>query len=426
MDTQQAELHALAHHLDKQCPALLAAWRRKVRGDPALISGDVLPRFELDDHVPALLSAYSSRLRHATKPMPTEAESDGAAAHGSHRWRQGYDLHEVTRELGRLNELVVAELDAYVLSQPISPHTAALAHKIWAESHTHYAEQSTTQYFLLQRTEAAGHVRDLEQALLAVHDLERQRAELWRQIAHDLRGNIGVVADAASGLGLANVPADSRTKLLHLLDRNVGILKHFLDDVTELARLHAGQEHPRTARFDAAAVLTELCDGLQGYAAERQLYLRTQGRATLLIDGDAGKLRRIAQNLILNALKYTLAGGVTVTWDDCGAADPARWELRIEDTGPGLERTPLAPALDPTTEPPGIAQAANELARTVQPANPATPQAAIPGGEGIGLSIVKRLAEMLNASIEMASEPGKGTQFRVILPRQYVPPTHVP
>lgn len=427
MDTQKSDLHALALHLDLRNSAILEAWRGKVRGDPALASGNALPRFELDDHIPALLSAYADRLREvsgapharhaAGAHMLTRDESKEAAAHGSHRWQQGYDLHEVTRELGRLNELMTVELDAYAQSRPLSHSAAALARKMWAESHTQYAEESTTQYFLLQRTEAAGHVRDLEQALQAVHELERQRAELWRQIAHDLRGNIGVVANAASGLQHENVPADSRAKLLHMLERNVGTLKHFLDDVTELARLHAGQEHLRAARLDAAPLLAELCEGLQAYARERKLYLRTRGPATLPVEADAGKLRRIAQNLIINALKYTSTGGVTVSWEGGGSADPARWAFCVEDTGPGMHRGPITQVLEDVT-----AGEAAPAQRTGPPPTAATgTQHSGPpnAGEGIGLSIVKRLAELLNATIEIESEPGMGTQFRVRLPQRY-------
>lgn len=425
MHTQPAELHALAHHLVRQGPDMLDTWRGKVRGDPGSNSGEALPRLELDDHIPALLAGYADRLRleaargesmQIGAGVAPDAADGEAAAHGSHRWRQGYDLHEVTRELGRLNEVVVAELDAYADTRPFSHGAAAVARKLWAESHTHYSEQSTTRYFQLQRAEAAGHVRDLEQAVQAIHELDRQRAELWQQIAHDLRGNIGVVASAASGLRHANVPDDARTRLLHMLERNVDTLKHFLDDVTELARLHAGQEQLRVSRYDAATVLTDLCEGLQAYAQERRLYLRTRGPASLNVEGDAGKVRRIAQNLIINALKYTNTGGVVVVWSRGGAADPARWVICIEDTGPGIHHGPVAQALEPhpTME---VAAAVPDQPLVMAQVRPQPNDA--PHGEGIGLSIVKRLAELLNASLEIETESGKGSRFRVVLPQAY-------
>ena len=75
------------------------------------------------------------------------------------------------------------------------------ARRAWAELCSEGVSESTAQYFDLQQIEALGHVRDLEQALEQVRELQRQRAELWREAAHDLRGNLGVVANATT-LGL--------------------------------------------------------------------------------------------------------------------------------------------------------------------------------------------------------------------------------
>ena len=61
------------------------------------------------------------------------------------------------------------------------------------------------------------------------------------------------------------------------------------------------------------------------------------------------KLRRIAQNLVLNALKYTQEGGVTVKWALGDGEDQRRWMLSIGDTGPGME--PAAPWLPPSSTP---------------------------------------------------------------------------
>ena len=141
------------------------------------------------------------------------------------------------------------------------------------------------------------------------------------------------------------------------------------------------------------------------------------------------KVRRIAQNLVLNAIKYTHTGGITVTWGDSTPDDGERWRFSVADTGPGFHAGPgaaLAGALEDATE---QAQQVTEDARTgsvthadenSMPARDAdrrpVRQAA---GEGIGLSIVKRLCELLNATVELESRPGVGTEFRIVLPRSY-------
>jgi signal transduction histidine kinase len=140
---------------------------------------------------------------------------------------------------------------------------------------------------------------------------------------------------------------------------------------------------------------------------------------------------RILQNLVLNALKVTQSGGVRVTWEAGEeAADSNQWALCVQDTGPGFKSaaTPIKTMLKDATE---AARDAEESADAEEPAlltaDPAptlTSESSargqrVPRGEGIGLSIVKRLCELLDASIELQSSPGQGTTFRVVFPRAY-------
>ncbi len=116
-----------------------------------------------------------------------------------------------------------------------------------------------------------------------------------------------------------------------------------LDDVMNLARLQAGHEQLEVKEFDAARLLRDLCDELQPQALERNLYLKTEGPDSLIVDGDAVKVRRIAQNLLINALRYTHVGGVTVGWGDSKENDAERWMFSVQDTGPGFHSGPGAP-----------------------------------------------------------------------------------
>ena len=121
----------------------------------------------------------------------------------------------------------------------------------------------------------------------------------------------------------------------------------------DLARLQAGHEQRVMKRFNAAALLGQLCENLIPLAQQRGLYLKTEGATVLSVEGDDVKTRRIAQNLVLNALKYTQRGGVTVSWGDSRKNDPERWMLCVQDTGPGFHAGPgaqLAGALEEATE----------------------------------------------------------------------------
>jgi signal transduction histidine kinase len=412
------ERAALAEHLSSRHGVILEAWRAAIRRDPALSTGDSLPPVQLFDHIPALLATFERQLRGPSgrpSDAATSAAQESAAAHGLQRWQQGYDLREVTRELGKLNECVVDELDSYHRANPqTAQQVIADARRVWAVLCSTGIEESVGQYFQLQQQEAAGHVKDLESALLEIRELEQQRGDLWRQAAHDLRGNLGVVANATVGLAHGGLRDTTRDDFVRILMRNVSTLHHLLDDVTSLARLQAGREQRQIEPLDVTPIVQQLCEGVRPLAQQRRLFLRCDGPAGFAADGDVVKLRRIVQNLVLNAVKFTRDGGITVSWGDSDAGDSRRWQLSVTDTGPGFHSDSGKP----------LAQALASSSPTVTDAVDAVPTPSVPmgietTGEGIGLSIVKRLCELLDATIEMKSEKDVGTTFRILFPRSY-------
>ena len=209
------------------------------------------------DHIPELLSTFERELRHAPNGDPASAAGvASAAAHGLQRWRQGYDLREVTRELGKLNECVVCELESYGAARTtVHGTTIPTARRVWAALCSAGIEESVGQFFRLQQKEAAGHVKDLETAMAELRVLELERAELWRQAAHDLRGNLGVVANATVGLTHSGLQESSRDEFVRILMRNVTSIHHLLDDVTSLARLQAGQELRHIESIDVTSIM---------------------------------------------------------------------------------------------------------------------------------------------------------------------------
>ena len=421
-DALGAGRQALAAHFRAATPALVAAWRAAIAADPQLTASNALPRVQLEDHLPDWLASFAGVLAAVPgEPVADAAEARDAEAHGLQRWQQGYDLHDVTREWGCLHRCLVAELERFTAAHPELPA------EVFAEARMKLAEQvseamstSAQRYFQLERVEAAGSVHDLERALAEVRDLEKRRADLWQQAAHDLRGNLGVVSNVAHGLAFRDLPADRRDEFVALLSNNVTALRHLLDDVTVLARLQAGQEERRVAAFDAADLLRRLCDDVRPLADAKKLSLDSDGPETLEVEGDAVKVRRIAQNLLLNALKYTRFGGVVMSWGEAAPGDARRWCLTVQDSGPGFHAGPGAPIVnslnpaalnEPLGEAPNseVAVPGDDDARPVHQAQ----------GEGLGLAIVKRLCDLLDAMVEIDTVSEKGTTVRVLLPRRY-------
>jgi signal transduction histidine kinase len=434
MPVLRDRLSAFGKRLAERRAAILADWAAKVDADPKLLTGASLPLAQLHDHLTALLEDFEARLcvvGATASQAAEEVQSGDAAAHGLHRWQQGFDLAEVVRELGRLNETVVAEIDRCAAEPGLEGHDLSTeVHSLWAALYSVATSSSVEQFFALQQIEAAGHVQDLEHALDSLQTLESQRASLWQQAAHDLRGNLSVVSLVTAGLASPAGMADKRDRFLASLERNVRALHHLLEDVTSLARLQGGQEVRIVAPLDVARLMHDLGAAMESLAQERGLFLKVDGPDVFSVDGDATKIRRIVSNLLLNALRYTIRGGVTLRWGRDPQPDAPRWFVEVEDSGPGFQlgpTTPLAGAISIASgQASDIAQAEldGEVIHVPQADAPAVSAPSDStgrrtGGEGLGLSIVKRLCTLLDATISIDSQPHRGTRFTILLPLRY-------
>ena len=420
-DIVKQELSALAAQFIADQPALLEAWRTRADADPLITAANSLSRSQFNDHIPEVLRTLARRLQGWPDNLATASRQD-AATHGLQRWQQGYRLREVAQEWTHLHMVLIDYLDDYHVRYPqLHFETMRVARRAVAELCSVGVSESVARYFELEQLEAAGNLHDLERTIEQVRELEQQRAELWQQMAHDLRGQTHVMSNVTAGLAMGGIEA--RDKFLSLLQRSMVSLQAMLNDVTSLARLQAGREHLEVKPFDVAEVLREMCEQLQPHAQQRGLYLKHEGPASLKVEGDEMKVRRIAQNLLLNAVKYTEHGGVTVRWGDSRENDPARWMLTLIDTGPGFAagpREPIIAALQVAT------RQSHEVDRKAgvdveSPTQQRAPEkhTSYERGEGVGLSIVKRLSELLDATVELESDARSGTVFRVIFPRRY-------
>lgn len=427
------QMLALASYLEARREAIVQSWEKMIQEDPVMEVAPTLSITHFRDLIPEVLKSFEDELKAGLGSADVEKkEHKDDIGHGLHRWQQGYTLHELVREWGHLQICVVEELDSYGLTRPDVPRDLMdVVRRAWIQRCTQGVNESVVQYSRVQEAEAAGRLRDLQQALEHLREVERQRAESWREAVHDLRGNVGLVTTSSSLLNEEGVPDSLRSKAVNVLQSSVDSLRHMLEDLLSLARLEAGQEQRQVEAFDASALLWGLCEALQPLAHQKGLFLKCDGPASLPVEGDLVKIRRIVQNLAINALKYTPKGGVTVAWEETRESDAERWLIRVQDTGPGLYIAPGGPLVIEIKK---ATDSAFELEENVRRHGPATaqvepvPPAVSQGeqrpldqqpGEGIGLSIVKRLCDLLEATLEVTSPPEGGTLFQVVLPRRY-------
>jgi signal transduction histidine kinase len=428
--TQSDQLNTLADYLALQRPGILLAWRHAADADPLQTTVRSLSRGQFNDHIPQVLDAFERKLR--SRPGGPEAKAADVETkseevkHGLHRWQQGYRLQELMREWGHLQLCLFEVVETFAAARPrFERETLVEANHRMITLVNDAISESTGQYARLQQAEAAGRMRDLEVALASISEIERRRAALIHEAVHDLNGNVFGVAMAAKVLGEDAIADSERVDFAERVQQGMQSVTVMLRDLKELARLEAGREAREVSEFDAAMLVRELGDANRPVADARGLFLEVRGARTLVIEGDPTKVRRLAQNLLLNALKYTEHGGVTLTVSE----EKENWWVMIKDTGPGLMAGPGAPIVAGLKEATASARESDEKAAAIAgelshvlvppPGAPTVRAAQQQPGEGIGISIVKRLCELLDASLEMASSAETGTTFRVVFPRKY-------
>ncbi len=255
-------------------------------------------------------------------------------------------------------------------------------------------------------------VRGLEQANVALERLRddaerasRERSEFMANVSHEIR------TPMTSVLGFAELLAEEwqgrdpeRLEALETIRRNGAHLLALIDDLLDVSRVEEGRLSIRCVPFAPAALATEVAELLRGRATSKGLELRLHLSPSLpaRVLGDPTRTRQILVNLLGNAVKFTARGHVELRVDSAPDGAPPALVLSVRDTGDGIAPEKLRRLFE------RFVQADGEVARRF-------------GGSGLGLSICRRLAELLGGSIEAESTPGVGSCFRVVLPAEIAP-----
>ncbi len=383
--------------------ALLAQWRTACERDKTLWAGGVLSMEEFNDEVPVLLDMLDQRLR----GQPTQGDPvDHARKHGLHRFKEGYSLDELMSEMGHLHQCLSNSIQEYSRLYNEDSASALTGYRQLTRLNGEIVRGSVAEYGALQRNEAASRVESLQQALAKLNEVLRQRGEHLRQSSHDLRGSFGMIQGATSLLDLGAKSDEEQAQMIQMVLRNLATARSVLMQLTDLARLDAGQETVTSQLFNAAALLQDAVDAATPAATEKGLLIQALGPDQLLVDLDPVLIQRILQNLLLTAIRTTVQGWIVVTWAREGAS---RWLFSIQTSGAYPAAGPMAELIQ-TPEP-------TETPDSAPPAQTEPNAHAI--DEDLSLVIVRRLCELINARLEVAVLPGPATLFRIRLPLKY-------
>jgi signal transduction histidine kinase/CheY-like chemotaxis protein len=218
-----------------------------------------------------------------------------------------------------------------------------------------------------------------------------EKSRFFASASHDLRQPLHAIALFGAVLDKDLKGTPHQTNAGRLM-RAVEALGMSLDTMLDVSRLDAGVIAPEPQAFPVNSLFQSLYVVFSKQAEEKGLHLRLR-TSPLWIHSDPDLLQRLLGNIIENAIKYTNAGGICVVARSRG---PSVW-IECYDSGIGI--------------PPGhLPRIFDEFYQVGNPARDRT------RGLGIGLAIVRRLADLLGHCIEVTTEPGRGTRFRVIVP----------
>jgi signal transduction histidine kinase len=389
-------LSLLADYLSKNQYAILKDWKEAVKkGEEQSSKLLSIARNKFYDDIPHFLERMCNKLRD-----PQASVEKAAEKHGKQRWNQGIDIGETTNEWTKLHQVLIDFVNRSRDELTLQTSTRDEGRKIITGLIYEGITASIEEYNHLQQKEAEAQVRDLESTLQRQTNEQFDGEQRMQQTSHDLQGTL---LSLQMGFSLLEDEphADETTKTLNEMSLAADNLDRLLSGLLDLFRLRAGREEAEITSFNVAKTLNELCDSLQPLAHGRNLDLQCRGESPFIVQGDRDKVRRIVQNLVINALKYTVDGGVVISWEKESSGE---WLLSVSDTGSGLGSTNAA--------------SLSSEADAKQESNSGETGGG-PHGEGIGLLIVRQLSKLLDAVIDIETTPGEGTEFNIVFPTDY-------
>lgn len=235
----------------------------------------------------------------------------------------------------------------------------------------------------------------------------RAKSVFLASMSHELRTPLNAILGFSNLLRNDPALGEKQRENLDIISRSGEHLLSLINDVLDMAKIEAGRIVLDTQVLDLGALARDVMSMMRVKAEEKglQLLLDQPDDLPPLIKTDGQKLRQIVVNLIGNAIKYTQQGGVTLRID-LQADKQSHWLIiEIEDSGVGISKADQARIFEPF----------------VQVGTSVTQK-----GTGLGLAIVREYLELMGGNVELESEPGKGTLFRLSVPVQLADSSELP
>ncbi len=257
--------------------------------------------------------------------------------------------------------------------------------------------------------------KELERLSSELLRVNRMKSEFLANVSHELRTPLNAIVGFVDLLreGVYGELAPRQVKPVERIEASANHLRHLVDQVLDLAKMAAGRLEIHTETIDLRPFVLDVASEIESLVSEKGLTLSlVMGAALPRIRTDPTHLRQILMNLLGNAVKYTNEGSIVIrtrlvdSLPETGAAPerPSNTEhswigVQVIDTGIGIHHADQRRIFEEFEQ---------------VDAGPRGHSAS--RGTGLGLAISRRLAALLGGTVELESEPGKGSTFTLWLP----------
>jgi signal transduction histidine kinase len=246
------------------------------------------------------------------------------------------------------------------------------------------------------RSEAEMAMTQAEAARAEAESANGAKSDFLAVMSHELRTPLAAIMGYQELLadGITGPITDAQGQQLGRIKASARHLLSLIDEILTFTRLDAGRETVTPETIDLDEILKDACEIIEPLATAKKLELKVVSPGPgNKIESDPTKIRQILVNLMSNAVKFTDTGTVTAEATILGK----EFQLRVSDTGIGIQQEYIHRIFDPFWQ---VEQKATRRAT----------------GTGLGLTVTKRLANLLGGDVDVMSTPGEGTTFTVRLP----------
>lgn len=233
-------------------------------------------------------------------------------------------------------------------------------------------------------------IEKLQETIRQNEELTREKQNIMQTITHELRSPLSAIRGYAEMI-VADENCSLRIRHAKTIGEASGRMAGMIDTLLNYFRLDSGKETVRSLPFRLKSIADTLETEFIPQMEKKRLAFETVNEADEVVMGDRNLILRIGSNLLSNALKFTQKGSVRLI---TGYSD-GNFMLAVDDTGTGIDKGKQ-----------------NRIFKPFERLGNAATQ----DGFGLGLAIVRSLAELMDGSITVESVPGKGSRFTVTLP----------